>query len=198
MYNYIKGPLVHKGDNYIVVEANGIGYHIYTSLNTLFSIGDIPKNVTVYIYLYLKEGIMELYGFNTSEEKDMFINLISVSGVGPKAAMAILSVAAPSQLAAAIVTNNAALIQKGQGIGKKTAQRVILELKDKIKKSTNLSEYDDEAMNLNEEQHVFISEAIQALVVLGYSEKEAQAALKDADTSMELEELIKLALKRMI
>lgn len=195
MYYYIKGTLVQKSDNYIVVDANGIGYMINTSLTTLSSVGASGSEVTIYTYLNVREDAMELYGFSAQEEKNMFIHLISVSGVGPKAALNMLSVASPAKLAAAVVTNDVKTITKASGVGPKLAQRVILELKDKLKtEELGIEEDMDVSLDMSDNR----SEAISALVVLGYSSQDAQKAVSKVDASLEVEEIIKKALGSLL
>ncbi len=196
MYYYIKGTLVQKSDNYIVVDANGIGYMINTSLTTLNALGASGGEVTIYTYLNVREDAMELYGFSAQEEKNMFVHLISVSGVGPKAALNMLSVASPAKLAAAVVTNDVKTITKAQGVGPKLAQRVILELKDKLK--TEELGIDLEDTDIPLEMTDNRSEAISALVVLGYSPSDAQKAVGRVDASLEVEEIIKKALGSLL
>lgn len=195
MYYYIKGTLVQKSENYIVVDANGVGYMINTSLTTLNNLDSTGREVTVYTYLNVREDAMELYGFSTQEEKNMFIHLISVSGVGPKAALSILSVATPAKFAVAVVTNDIKTITKASGVGPKLAQRVILELKDKLK-TEELGLDGDEAVAFDASDN--ISEAVSALVVLGYSPSDAQKAVSKVDASMEVEDIIKKALSSLL
>lgn len=195
MYYYIKGTLVQKSENFIVVDANGVGYMIYTSQNSIANAGETGNTVTVYTYLHVREDVMELFGFVTVEEKNMFMHLISVSGVGPKAALAILSVTTPSKFAAAVVTNDVKTITKAAGVGPKLAQRVILELKDKMKTDEldiSLDDDTDEVLSDNR------SEAISALVVLGYSSQDAQKAVKAIDGSLSVEDIIKKALTSLL
>ena len=195
MYYYIKGKIAYKGENFAVIEAMGVGYKIYTSLPALQSLGASGEDAIMYTHLYVREDIQDLYGFPTLEEKNMFMTLLSVSGVGPKAALAILSAVSPSGLAAAIVTNNAKAITKAQGVGPKLAQRIILELKDKLK-SEDIQEMvtggDDEIIVSDN-----ISEAVSALVVLGYAPNDAKKAVSSADASMSVEEIIKTALAKL-
>ncbi len=195
MYYYIKGKIAHKGENFAVIEAMGVGYKIYTSLSALQSLGASGEDAIMYTHLYVREDIQDLYGFPTLEEKNMFMTLLSVSGVGPKAALAILSAVSPSGLAAAIVTNNAKAITKAQGVGPKLAQRIILELKDKLK-SEDIQEMvtggDDEIIASDN-----LSEAVSALVVLGYAPNDAKKAVSSADASMSVEEIIKTALAKL-
>ncbi|MDY3972520.1 MAG: Holliday junction branch migration protein RuvA [Clostridia bacterium] len=195
MYYYIKGTLVQKGDNYLVVDANGVGYMIYTSLTSLADVGETGRNVTMYTYLHVREDVMDLYGFATIEEKNMFMNLISVSGVGPKAALAILSVTTPAKFAVAVVTNDVKTITKASGVGPKMAQRVILELKDKLKTEELEIDADEDTGEIPSDNK---NEAISALIVLGYSPSDAQKAVKGIDGTLNVEEIIKKALSSLM
>lgn len=195
MYYYIKGTLVQKSDNYIVVDANGVGYMIYTSLNSMQNTGEIGKKITIYTYLHVREDVMDLFGFTTIEEKNMFMQLISVSGVGPKAALSILSVTTPAKFAVAVTTNDVKTITKASGVGPKMAQRVILELKDKMKTDELEIDLEDESDDILSDNR---SEAISALVVLGYSSNDAQKAVKGIDGTLSVEEIIKKALAGLL
>lgn len=195
MYYYIKGTLVQKSDNYIVVDANGVGYMIYTSLNSMQNTGEIGKKITIYTYLHVREDVMDLFGFTTIEEKNMFMHLISVSGVGPKAALSILSVTTPAKFALAVITNDVKTITKASGVGPKMAQRVILELKDKMKTDELEIDLEDESDDILLDNR---SEAISALVVLGYSSNDAQKAVKGIDGTLSVEEIIKKALAGLL
>ena len=202
MFSYLKGYLTQKGQNFAVIEVSGIGFKVYTSATTLQSISASEENspVTFYTYLYIKEGIMDLYGFSSQEELNMFELLISVSGVGAKGAIAILSSLTPSKLAVSLVTNDVASIKKASGIGPKTAQRIILELKDKIKNEELIASPQEKSA----EEAEFIandarSEAVSALIVLGYSKFEAERAVAKASPDLtDTEEIIKSALKALI
>lgn len=195
MFGYIRGKIVSKELSYVISDVNGVGFKIYSSVNSISAL-KINEEATLYTYLYIKEGIMDLYGFATEEELSMFEMLISVSGVGAKGAIAILSIGSPSKIAVALVTNDVKTIKSAQGIGPKIAQRIILELKDKIK--------NEELTLQNEETEKVIDtdlkqEAVKALMVLGYSKNEAQKAVSKADSSItDLEELIKAALKAVL
>ena len=195
MYYYIKGILAWKGDGFVVVDAGGVGYMIYTSLSSITGVGERGREITMYTYLHVREDIMDLYGFATQEEKDMFMKLISVSGVGPKAALAILSVTTPSRLAVAVVTNDVKTITKASGVGPKMAQRVILELKDKIKTEELdiVAAEDVEEMPSDNK-----NEAISALIVLGYSPLDAQNAVRKIDGTLSVEAIIKKALSGLL
>lgn len=197
MYYYIKGKLVSKSENYIVVDCSGVGYMIYTSLSTVESIGSVGNDVTVYTYLNVREDAMELYGFGTEDERGMFLKLISVSGIGPKAGLALLSVATPSKLAAAIVTGDEKLLTKASGVGPKAAKRIILELKDKI----DNAELGLENADIEVAETVITdarAEALSALTVLGYGANEAKNVLLKLDGTLSTEELIKQALSRLM
>ena len=190
MYYYIKGTLIKKTENFVVVDCGGVGYMINTSLTSIGALGATGSEVTVYTYLVVREDAMELCGFASIEEKEMFLKLISVSGVGPKAAMSILSIGTPSQIAAAIITNDAKTITKAQGVGPKVAQRVILELKDKI----DNSELDISTEVVPVQEDSARTEAINALIVLGYSPEIAAKAVAKTEQGLSVEEIIKKAL----
>ena len=195
MFGYIRGKIVSKDLSYVISDVNGVGFKIYSSVNSISAL-KINEEATLYTYLYIKEGIMDLYGFATEEELSMFEMLISVSGVGAKGAIAILSIGSPSKIAVALVTNDVKTIKSAQGIGPKIAQRIILELKDKIKNEelTLQSEESEQIIDTDLKQ-----EAVKALMVLGYSKNEAQKAVSKADSSItDLEELIKAALKAVL
>ena len=200
MYYYIKGTLAAKGENYIVVDAAGIGYRIFTSLDCIEKAGSIGSDITVYTYLNVREDAMELYGFIGEEERRMFLLLISVSGIGPKAGLALLSVASPQKLATAIVTGDERLLTKATGVGPKAAKRIILELRDKID-NLALGVDNDGPIIYTEVEDVIAdsrAEAMSALVSLGYSSQEAKSVLVKLDASLSTEELIKKALTQLM
>lgn len=201
MFSYISGRVAETAVNYVVIDVGGVGFKIFTSLNSLQDeTVFVGEKATFHTFLYIKEGIMDLYGFSTKEELSMFELLISISGVGAKGALAILSVAPPSKLALSIVTGDTATIKKASGIGAKIAQRVVLELKDKIQNESLVSQdsgaFDDFDMPAGDGAR---GEAVSALVVLGYSASEAQKAVaKVAETVTEVEDIIKQALKKLL
>ncbi len=193
MYHYIKGKYITRGDSFAVIDNNGIGYKIYTSETALEQLSKTISDTILYTYLNVREDAMDLYGFPTNEEIGMFLNLLSVSGVGPKAALAIMSVATPEAFARAVILGDIKAITKASGVGPKLAQRIILELKDKLKTTDaiDLASKEDEVSSDAQD------EAVSALVVLGYSAFEARRAVKMA-TGTTSEELIKDALKHLI
>ena len=198
MYYYIKGRPAIKGTNYVVVDVHGVGYMIYTSLTSLDSISTDEKEITMYTRFIVREDAQELYGFVTSEEKNVFESLISVSGVGPKAAMSILSVVTPSEFARAVITDNVKAITKAQGVGPKIAKRIILELREKMKNADlDLTAADDDTAVVIKADDTR-SDAASALVALGYSRDEAIKAVSAVEGDLSVEELIKKALIKMM
>ena len=199
MISYIKGILADKAADHVVVECSGVGFKIYTSYTSLSDTGCIKgSEVTFRTHMYIKEGIMDLYGFITSEELELFELLISVSGVGAKGALAILSSMNPSKLSLTIATGDAGAIKKAPGIGTKTAQRIILELKDKIKANIgeDSSEVFSEVVPTTENER---EEAVNALVALGYTLFEAKKAVSKVSEGVnDVEEIIKNALKTLM
>ncbi len=195
MYAYIKGSLEVKTRGYIVIDVNGIGYKIFMSETAISELGEIGQVVKVHTYLKVKEDEMSLYGFNTNEELRMFELLLSVSGIGAKSAINILSNITPSSFALAVITNDVAKIKALPGIGPKGAQRIILELKDKLNKEQDIEEVEKKAEKVIDTQKY--NEAISALQVLGYSKKEIEKALQGINEELTVEEIIKLGLKNL-
>lgn len=195
MYAYIKGSLEVKTSGYIVIDVNGIGYKIFMSETAITELGEIGEIVKVHTYLKVKEDEMSLYGFNTNEELRMFELLLSVSGIGAKSAINILSNITPSSFALAVITNDVAKIKALPGIGPKGAQRIILELKDKLNKQQDIEEVEKQVQKVVDTQKY--NEAISALQVLGYSKKEIECALQGIDEDLTVEEIIKLGLKNL-
>lgn len=193
MYYYIKGELVLKKDSFAVIDNGGVGYKLYASAKTLDSVREGDR-VTLYTYLNVHEDVFDLYGFATEDEHTMFLHLLSVSGVGPKAALAVLSVATPNELALAVITKDAKSLTKASGVGAKMAQRIILELADKLKNSEILPEEQENRPDLEDSQ----SEAISALLALGYSLSEAKSAVSGMDAALKTEEIVKSALLKLM
>ena len=193
MFSYIKGSLEVKSNGCIVVECGGIGYKVFMSDKSLSEIGEIGENIKVYTYFKVREDDISLYGFKTDEELRMFEMLLSVSGIGAKSAIVMLSNIEPSAFAFAVISDDVDRITKIPGIGKKTAQRLILELKDKLK-SVDIEKEKSEIENKVKE-YEGIDEAYAALQVLGYSKREIETAFTDVDFSnMNVEEIIKKGL----
>ena len=200
MYFYVSGVVAHVEPYLAVIDCNGVGYACRTTSYTLSQIkkGDKAK---LFTYLSVREDAMDLYGFVSQEELKLFRQLISVSGVGPKAALGILSSSSPANLAMSIITGDEKSLTAAQGVGKKIAQRVILELKDKLAKGQTISASGESVagpvMTIIPQNK--LSEASAALAVLGYSQAEIKIALKGIDIdSQPLEQIIRLALKNMM
>lgn len=200
MFYYIEGTVALLEPNLAVLDCGGVGYALNASRNT---VGHLQpgKKAKLYTYLLVKEEIFELYGFYSLAEKRCFEMLISVSGVGPKAALSVLSTNTPEGVAMAILSDNEKALTAAQGVGKRIAQRVILELKDKLRKESQTLEMpaltagDVAAVGMSSKR----TDAASALAVLGYSPSEITAALKGLDTEqMALEDIIRTALKQMV
>ena len=199
MFAYIKGSLEVKTTGYVVVETGGIGYKIFMSETAIERLGEIGSIVKIHTYMRVREDDVSLFGFNTNEELRMFDLLLSVSGIGAKSAITILSNITPSSFALAVISNDINTLKKLPGIGVKSAQRVILELKDKLKteEAVNKDEPSTEIkMAIQEDDKV--SEAISALQVLGYSRKEIDTAMEKIDTSeLSVEDIIRKGLNNL-
>ena len=194
MYSYIKGTLEIKANGYVVIDNNGIGYKIFMSENGIEELGEIGENVKVYTYYHVREDNISLFGFTSNEELRMFELLISVSGVGAKSAINMLSAITPSDFALAIISNDISSLVKVPGIGAKSAQRIILELKDKLKTEEAISKVDNK-VKIALKQDNNSEEAIAALQVLGYNKKEVEKVLEKVDTSaLSVEDIIRKAL----
>ncbi|HPF87869.1 MAG TPA: Holliday junction branch migration protein RuvA [Candidatus Limiplasma sp.] len=201
MIALIEGTVYEKSANDIVLLSNGIGFRLFCSMNTIAAVPAAGQPCSLYTHLIVRDDAMELYGFLARDERDLFLSLISVSGVGPKSAVGILGSLPLADLRLAILTGDVALLSRAQGIGKKTAQRISLELKDKLAKEALSMDTDSEiytVAQMDTAAQDTISEAILALKSLGYSPVEAADAIKNvkgqADTT---DELIKLALRYM-
>lgn len=189
----VHGKLIAKEPFLAVVECGGVGYACRTTNNTLSSIGEIGEEIVLYTYFAMQKENIDLFGFNTKQERQYFLMLISVSGVGPKAALSILSDVTPDRFAFIVSSGDVKAFSKIKGIGVKTAQRIVLELKDKISKETiNVS---SQSVSISAEEENNLEDAISALEVLGYSQEEVMPFLSKMDYSLSSSELIKRTLK---
>ncbi len=200
MFYYVKGPVAHIAPYLAVIDCAGVGYACRTTQTTLSRL-ERGKEAKLYTYLNVREDAMELYGFYSENELSCFELLLGVSGVGPKAALSILSSATPEGLASAIITGDERALTAAPGVGKKIAQRVILELKDKLAKgqlpAAGGESYGGTGVTVIPQNKA--SEAAAALAVLGYSSQEVALALKGLDLeSLALEEIVRQALKKMV
>lgn len=200
MFYYVSGTVAHVEPYLAVIDCGGVGYACKTTSTTISQL-QVGKAGKLYTYLHVGEGIFDLYGFATQGELGSFKQLIGVSGVGPKAALAILSVCTPQGLAMAVITGDEKALIAAPGIGKKIAQRIILELKDKMAKESSATGLDfsgGAAVNVPAFTNK-ATEAAQALAVLGYSSQEVAMALKGVDVEgLPLEEIIRQSLKKMV
>ncbi len=196
IYN-LNGKLTYVDPTFIVIECGGVGFKCFASTTTITSISTVGNNVNVLTYMSVKEDSIDLYGFATQEELNAFKLLISVSGIGPKAAMAILSVLPPDRLTVAVSSGDVKAIQSAQGVGKKTAERVVLELKDKmvgigsahtnaiVEGIQSVAQYDN------------AQEAVEVLVSLGFNQSEAASVVGTMDKSLSVDEMIRKGLKSL-
>lgn len=197
MYEYIKGTYIGISKDYIIVESNSIGYKIHTSGSTMAKMPNINEEVKLFVQQLVREDFIGLYGFLTEEEREMFNLLLTINGVGSKAALSLLSISNVNNLKFAILSSDYGTLTKAPGIGKKIAQRIILELKDKLDSIVEQNENND-LIKISELVQKNYGEALQALVSLGFSEKEAEGALKCVDINESLEDIIKNSLKYLM
>ena len=194
MLAYIKGELTAKANEYVVIEAGGLGYKVFMPESSMEKLGTIGSNVKVHTYYRVREDDISIFGFNTDEELRMFELLLSVSGVGAKTAIGVISVIEPSEFAFAVISEDISEIVKAPGIGKKSAQRIILELKDKMKKEAITVEA-EKISGIVANTNAEVEEAMSALQVLGYNKREIEKAFeKIAKDNTNVEDLIKKGL----
>lgn len=200
MYAYIKGELAEINTDHIVIEAGGIGYQVFISLQTFDYLPSVGEDLKIYTYLYLREDAMILYGFLTKDDLELFKLLISVRGIGPKGGLAILSTLEADDLRFAILSGDAKAISKAPGVGGKTAQRVILELKDKLSLEDAFEAKTEHAQkNAAAAGGSVKNDAVMALTALGYSSTESLKAVSAVEITedMDVEEVLKAALKHL-
>ncbi|NTV41174.1 MAG: Holliday junction branch migration protein RuvA [Candidatus Moranbacteria bacterium] len=187
MISKLKGTIGFFRDGYVVIDVNGVGYKVFVTAHTMGVIAG-EKFIELYVHTYVREDILALYGFLSFEELEMFELLISVSGIGPKAALGILSIANPKTVCTAVLNDDSDILTRVSGVGKKTAQRVILELKNKI----------SDMPIFEKDQVVSDSDALEALVTMGYSVAQARTTLKEIPSEIkDVGERVKLALKNL-
>lgn len=199
MFYSLTGKIIHKGEQSVAVSCGGVGFKCFTTRNTLSKLSLNNNDVTLFTHLNVREDALDLFGFATEEELEAFKMLIGVSGVGPKAALAILSELTPDSFAVAVASGDSKAITAANGVGPKLAQRVIMELKDKI---ANVSFISDESSAVSSAVNTVnnmsnTAEAVAALTALGYSQTEASVAISKLSPTLSVEELIKGALKNM-
>ncbi|HCJ56190.1 MAG TPA: Holliday junction branch migration protein RuvA [Clostridiaceae bacterium] len=191
MFDYLNAIIAETKEDHVVIDIGGIGYKIFSSANTISDLR-VANKTKVYTHMHVKEDDLILYGFSSRNELDIFKLLISVSGIGPKAALSLLSCLKPNELVLALGTQNIKALTQAPGIGKKTAERILLELRDKINIDSEI------LMNVNDEKGNNMPEVIDALMSLGYSYNEASLAFsKIEDKEKPIDNLIKEALKQL-
>lgn len=198
MYEYIKGTYVGINKDYVIVECGGIGYRVYTSGSTMSEMPKTNEDVILYLEQIVREDFIGLYGFLTKDELNMFKLLLTINGIGAKAALSLLSIATVNNLKYAILQGEDKILTKAPGVGKKTAQRIILELKDKIKPEELVNFVNEDENPLNNENILNLNEALEALIALGYSPKEAERAIAHSSKEESLENIIKESLKYLM
>ena len=195
MLAYIKGSLEMKMTDYVVIDVGGLGYKVYMTTTDMDNLGKIGDVVKVYTYYRVREDDVSIFGFNTNEQLRMFELLLSVSGVGAKTALSMVAVAEPSEFAIAVISEDVSYLTKIPGIGAKSAQRIILELKDKMKKENTVIEAKNIKVQIDNNK---VEEAIAALQVLGYNKKEIEKVFATIDkTNMTTEDMIKKGLNAL-
>lgn len=195
MFYYLKGKVTYKENNFMVIDVGGAGYKVYTSFTTLER-ATLNDEFLAYTYTHIREDTFDIYGFCSLEELSTFQMLITVSGVGPKAALSILSFMPTDVFAISVIKSDIGAITKAPGIGKKMAERIVLELKDKLSKTGN---YEEMATSDSLVSNDMIKEAVDALMVLGYSQLEAKGAVSNVkDSYANVEDIIKNALKLLM
>ncbi|MBR3132818.1 MAG: Holliday junction branch migration protein RuvA [Clostridia bacterium] len=199
MFAYLKGSLEEKSTNFVVIDVGGVGYKVFMSASSIDKIGELGNVVKVHTHYHVREDDISLYGFLSNEELKMFELLLSVSGIGAKSAITMLSNITPSAFAVAVISNDIKSLTKIPGVGTKSAQRIVLELKDKLKNEDAISKGDGNEVATTVESvdtSANSSDAFAALIMLGYSRPEVNKAIEKIDTSsLSTEDIIKVALK---
>lgn len=189
MISYIEGEVIFRADNFIIVRCQGVGYKVFV----LPAVADGSEEISLYTHLAVREDALTLFGFRTYEELELFETLISVSGIGPKAGLGILALADPDTIKLAIAHEDASILTRVSGIGKKTAERVILELKNKF----TIADISPQGTNLVQQEILDQQDVIGALMGLGYGQNEIRKVLDNIPKEKSLEEKIKLSLKEL-
>ena len=200
MIGFLRGTVDSIYEDLVILDVNGVGYNVYMPYGSICRLSGINDEIKVYTYMAVREDAMQLYGFDRKDELDLFKLLIQVNGIGPKGALAILSTFSSSELRMAIISGDSKTISKAPGIGAKTAQRMIIDLKDKVSMDSISDVYDTSVGSISfDTNDSVISEAIEALTALGYSSSDAVKAVKNSGASKDddVETVIKLAFKQL-
>ncbi|MEA1929516.1 MAG: Holliday junction branch migration protein RuvA [Patescibacteria group bacterium] len=191
MIAQLQGNIVHRDEKGVILGVGGVGYHVFLSTEGLRTLPKTADSVSLWTYLAVRENALDLYGFVEKKEHDFFGLLLGVSGIGPKSALAILSLAPPATIQKAVSSSDSSYLTKVSGIGKKSAEKIVLELKDKLD-GLGTEHTDNESGDITDE-----TEALEALQALGYNLRQAREALRDVPTDIKTEEKLKLALKNL-
>ncbi|MDD6490441.1 MAG: Holliday junction branch migration protein RuvA [Clostridia bacterium] len=191
----LNGTIIHKAPNTVVIECGGVGYKCLTTMNTQRTLSNIGEKTMLYTHMLVRDDAIELCGFATTDELNCFKMLMSISGVGARLAIALLSELQPEQIALAVSTGDSKTLTKANGVGNKLAQRIILELKDKIQKLTTADITNTTSVNVNPSETGNVQQALNALAVLGYSPDEALPYMSGIDSSLPVEKIISETLK---
>lgn len=201
MINYLKGELTEVKDNYIIVEVSNIGYEVSLPSSTIVQLPPVGSDIKIYTYLHVREDAMSLYGFKNKDDLEMFKLLITVNGIGPKGALGILSAITSDEIRFAVLAEDVGTISKAPGVGKKTASKLILELKDKFKLETAFEQKLQNKGDLVQTSSIagMKEEAVSALTVLGYTATESLRIVNGIDITEDMtsEDILKLSLKKM-
>lgn len=197
MFSYLRGQLTNKTTSFVEIDVGGLGFEILVSLNSLSKLGEVGDEVVIHTLVLFRDDVFQIYGFVTREEKEIFRELIKISGVGPKIALAILSYLEVNEFIDCVVNNDIGKLTKLPGIGRKTAERVLLEFREKVKKIEKTEDYD-----FSSDKRKLYWEAISALAVLGYQENKVRNVVNDIlkqnkEKELTIEELLKQSLKAL-
>ena len=199
MIAYLSGKLLEKEANTVIVDVNGVGYEVMIPLSTFYDLGEIGEDVSLRIFTYVREDVLQLFGFKTIRERELFLLLISVSGIGPKSAITALSGMSADEIIGAIRSNNLARLNSIPGVGKKTAERLVIELRDKIVKLSAVASEEMKAEGIPQVSGDMVyDDALSALTNLGYHYNAAEKALKQAmqeGTEMSVQKLLRRSLQ---
>ncbi len=200
MIAYLSGKLIEKEANSVIVETNGVGYEVIIPLSTFYDLGEVEEQVSLRIYTYVREDAFQLFGFKTVRERELFLLLISVSGIGPKSAITALSGMSADEIIGAIRQNNLARLNSIPGVGRKTAERLVIELRDKIGKLSAVAgeEIKSEGAAIQASEGDVYEDALSALVNLGYQRNAAEKSLKQAmqeGTELSVQKLLRKSLQ---
>lgn len=198
MIAFLAGKLIEKEANSVIIDVGGVGYEVMIPLSTFYELGEAGSDVALRVYTHVREDAIQLFGFKTARERELFLHLIGVSGIGPKSAITALSGMSADEMIAAIRTNNLARLNSIPGVGKKTAERLVIELRDKVAKLSAVASDELRAEGIETSGDSVLDDALSALVNLGYQKAAAEKALKQAmqeGTEISVQKLLRRSLQ---